>query len=215
MPMIHPVIQLIPSLVHMIQKVGLNTILLTTDAVYMKCLNMTWIQLDTMLIFMMMLWSTMFAAKEKLLPLLEDSISRFSVFVQCMVNAWVFIWCLELRDPFSSLYAYLPKAHHELFYDVACSLNEYSLNRDPAYFRQTRFWHDLFHGFSHKCPLSLRSSCLPTFDELDTEICEQFNSFLQNIKSTATHFSKSFLPLPAVHGSYLELQGKWAMGKYQ
>ena len=41
MPMIHPVIQLIPSLVYMIQKVGLNTILLTTDAVYMKCLNMT------------------------------------------------------------------------------------------------------------------------------------------------------------------------------
>ena len=45
--------------------------------------------------------------------------------------------------------------------------------------------------FSHKCPPSLRSSCLPTFDVLDTEICEQFKSFLQNIKSMATYLSQS------------------------
>ena len=132
-----------------------------------------------------------------------------------MVNAWVFIQCLELRDPFSSLYAYFPKAPHELFYDVACSLNEYSLNRDPAYFQQTRFWHDLFHGFSHKCPPSLRSSRLPSLAVLDTEISEQFKSFLENIKYTATYLPQSFLHLLAVHDLYLELRERWAMGKYQ
>lgn len=95
------------------------------------------------------------------------------------------------RDPFSSLYSYLPQAPQEVFYDFACSFNEYSLNREPQYYRNTRFWHDLFHGYSHKCPSSLRSSRIPSLQGLDTSICEQFNSFLQNIKYTGSHLTQS------------------------
>ena len=91
------------------------------------------------------------------------------------------------KDPFSSMYAYLPNAPEEVFYDFACSLNEYSLNREPHHFKNTRFWHDLFHGFSHKCPPSLQSSRIRSLSVLDTEICEQFNAFLQNIKYTGSH----------------------------
>ena len=141
---------------------------------------------------------------------------NFTVFCFCPMHGkcWGFHSMPAAEGPFRFLICLFPKSTSWALL-WCCLFIEWILNRDPAYFQQTRFWHDLFHGFSHKCPLSLRSSCLPTFDVLDTEICEQFNSFLQNIKSTATHFSKSFLPLPAVHGSYLELQGKWAMGKYQ
>ena len=43
------------------------------------------------------------------------------------------------KDPFSSLYKYKPTATDELFYDFACQLNEYCLNRAPHYFRCTHF----------------------------------------------------------------------------
>ena len=46
------------------------------------------------------------------------------------------------KDPFSSLYAYLPGA---ISYDSACSFHEYSLNREQDYFKQTQFWQDIFH----------------------------------------------------------------------
>ena len=95
------------------------------------------------------------------------------------------------KDPFSSLYAYLPDPPKEIFYDFACSLNEYCLNREPRFFRDTRFWHDLFHGYSHKCAVSFNSSRIRGLDVTDTEICEQFNSFLGKIKYTGSHMTQS------------------------
>ena len=38
------------------------------------------------------------------------------------------------KDPFSSLFKYKPTAPDEVFYDNACQLNEYCLNREPGYF---------------------------------------------------------------------------------
>ena len=55
------------------------------------------------------------------------------------------------KDPFSSLLKYKSTAPDELLYDFACQLNEYCLHRAPHYFRCTHFWHDLFHGITHKC----------------------------------------------------------------
>ena len=116
------------------------------------------------------------------------------------------------KDPFSSLYAYLPEPPKEIFYDFACSLSEYSLNREPHFFRETRFWHDLFHGFSHKCASSLKSSRIPSLNVLDTEICEQFNSFLQNIKYTGSHLTQSHFCLYLqfmIHIWNMKKDGKW------
>ena len=50
------------------------------------------------------------------------------------------------KDPFCSLVKYMPDMPDELFYDFACSLSEYCLNREPDLFKNTRFWHDLFHS---------------------------------------------------------------------
>jgi hypothetical protein len=93
------------------------------------------------------------------------------------------------KDPFSSLMKYLPEAPDEVFYDFACGLNEYSLNREPHHFQNTRFWHDIFHGFKHKCPPVFRSSRISGI-KVNSEICEQFNAFIQCVKYTGTHLSK-------------------------
>ena len=44
------------------------------------------------------------------------------------------------KDPFSSLFKYLPEVPSDIFYDFACQLSEYCLNREPQYFLRTRFW---------------------------------------------------------------------------
>ena len=95
------------------------------------------------------------------------------------------------KDAHSSVFQYMENAPAEIFYDFSCSLNEYTLNREPRFWRNTRFWHDLFHGYSHKCGPNYSSSRISSLNGLDTSICEQFNSFLQCIKYTATHLSQS------------------------
>ncbi|XP_064627662.1 uncharacterized protein LOC135487619 isoform X2 [Lineus longissimus] len=95
------------------------------------------------------------------------------------------------KDPFASIYRYMPEPPKEVFYDFACSLSEYSLNREPDFFIHTRIWHDVFHGITHTCGKNFRSRRLSTFTGYNTEICEQFNSFLQCIKYTGMHLSQS------------------------
>ena len=95
------------------------------------------------------------------------------------------------KDAITPVYAYLPEPPNTIFYDFACGANEYALNREPSFFKETRFYHDIFHSFTHKCPVSFRSSRIRDLESVDSEICEQFNSFLQNIKYTCSHFTQS------------------------
>lgn len=53
------------------------------------------------------------------------------------------------NDPFSVLKTYLSEPPEVVFYDFACSLEEYCLNRDPAWFRHTLFVIDRFHWKNH------------------------------------------------------------------
>ena len=94
------------------------------------------------------------------------------------------------KDPFSSLYKYLPEAPQDIFYDFACQYSEYCLNREPNYFRCTRCWHDLFHGIPHKCGKAFKSLRVSSLTGINSEICEQFNSYLQCIKYTGSHLSQ-------------------------
>ena len=98
------------------------------------------------------------------------------------------------KDPFSSLYKYKPHAPSDIFYDFACQLCEYCLNRAPDYFKSTKFWHDLLHGICHKCGKPFKPRRITGITGVNSEICEQFNSYLQCIKYTATHlFQKYFM----------------------
>ena len=93
------------------------------------------------------------------------------------------------KDPFSSAYIYMKEAPEEVFYDFSCQLEEYCLNREPGFWRETRFFHDVFHGFSHKCPVVYKSKRLLPLRSVNTEICEQFNAFIQRIKYSARSMS--------------------------
>ena len=52
------------------------------------------------------------------------------------------------KDPMQAIYTHLPNAPFDIFYDFACQLEEYCLNRESEYLKNTRFFHDAFHGFS-------------------------------------------------------------------
>lgn len=98
------------------------------------------------------------------------------------------------KDPSAALYTHLATPPESVFYDFSCSLSEYCLNRESGYFANTRFFHDVFHGYTHKCSQVFKSNRLRHYDQINSSICEQFNSFLQCVKSSAklmtqTHFS--------------------------
>lgn len=94
------------------------------------------------------------------------------------------------KDPFSSLYKYMDTPPEHIFYDFACQLQEYCLNREPELFKNTRFWHDLFHSITHLCGPNFKSGRVTGLEGINSEICEQVNAFLQCIKYTASHLSQ-------------------------
>ncbi len=94
------------------------------------------------------------------------------------------------KDPHSSLYCHLEKPPKAIFYDFGCGLHEYSLNRESGYFQNVQFFHDIFHGYAHKCSDVYKSSRLSGFDGVNSSVCEQFNSFMQCIKKSARQMSQ-------------------------
>jgi hypothetical protein len=84
------------------------------------------------------------------------------------------------KDPHAAMLCYLPKPPLEVYYDFACGLSEYCWNREPFFYAGTRFFHDTFHRFSHKCSFSLSTAGITSL-KCNTSICEQFNSHLRRI----------------------------------
>ena len=74
------------------------------------------------------------------------------------------------KDPACSAYAFLETAPEEMFYDFRCQLEEYCLNREPGYWKNTRFFHDTFHGFCHCCPAVYTSARLKILRKANTEV---------------------------------------------
>lgn len=95
------------------------------------------------------------------------------------------------RDPFNALFKYFFSFPWFLFYDFGCGLSEYALNREPAYWARIRIFQDIFHNFGHNCGFSYDFARLKGLRNINSEICEQFNSFIQCIKYTGTHLSQS------------------------
>jgi hypothetical protein len=94
----------------------------------------------------------------------------------------------EGRDePFSFLTCYLKRAPKVVVYDFACALQEFCLNRLPAFFKNTRFVVDAFHWWNHKgCARSFYCKKYPHLAHLNTSISEQQNSALRIIKASAS-----------------------------
>ena len=76
------------------------------------------------------------------------------------------------KDLFSSLFKYIKKSPKHIFYDNACQLSEYCLNRESDFFRNTLFWHDLFYTIEHKCGFTFKSGRIVGLEGVNSEICE-------------------------------------------
>ncbi len=99
------------------------------------------------------------------------------------------------KDPFSAILRFKPSPPEELFYDFACQMAEYSLNREPDFWKWVRFWHDLFHGVNHLCIPCFKSSRVESMECFNSEICEQFNAYLKAIQFTGSHLSQKHFML--------------------
>ena len=88
------------------------------------------------------------------------------------------------KDPFYAMYKYMRQAPKVLFYDFACQLNEYSLNREPGFFVKTDMFHDVFHGVNHKCAFAFQCANIEKKRCFNTACAEQFNRYINKIKAT-------------------------------
>ena len=90
----------------------------------------------------------------------------------------------------AALYCYMNEAPKNCIYDFCCGLCEYCRNRESGFFRGTRFFHDVFHGYTHKCSSVYKTQRVDGYNALNTSICEQFNAFLKRIKASSKHMSQ-------------------------
>jgi len=91
------------------------------------------------------------------------------------------------NDPFSVLKTYLRKAPKIIVYDFACSLEEYCLNRDPDWFRDTLFVIDRFHWKNHYgCPKAFNMSNYTGLYGKNSSICEQYHAYLSRFRAAAS-----------------------------
>ena len=98
--------------------------------------------------------------------------------------------CEGRKDPAAAVYTHMETPPKCIFYDHTCSLSEYIKNRESGFFKNTRVFHDGFHGFTHKCSTSLSCADLNCFSQVNTCICEQFNSYIERLKSSAKLLSQ-------------------------
>ena len=86
------------------------------------------------------------------------------------------------RDAICPLLKFKKTPPKAVFFDWGCKANESSLNWAGAYFRDTAFYHDVFHGVAHKCPNCYDSRRISNYAGLNTSLMEQVNSFLQPLR---------------------------------
>jgi len=84
------------------------------------------------------------------------------------------------NEPYSFLVQYCRRPPQVVVYDFACALQEYCLNRAPAFFKDTLFVVDRFHWRNHvACAFSYNMSGFLFLDQLNSQAAEQSNSRLQ------------------------------------
>ena len=116
------------------------------------------------------------------------------------------------KDASASLYTHLEVAPDELYMDFSCGTEEYCLNRESGYFQNTKFYHDEFHGVTHKCPEVYDAKGSSGKARINTSICEQFNSFAQSIKASSKNMSQvrfTFLVQYLIHNWNIRKMKAW------
>lgn len=99
------------------------------------------------------------------------------------------------NEAFSFLIKHFETPPEVVIYDFACSLQEYCLNREPEFFKNTKFVFDAFHWPNH-------NSCAESYDirvykklvRLNSEAAEQCHAGLASAKGSASRMGqRSFM----------------------
>lgn len=101
--------------------------------------------------------------------------------------------CESPKVPFNIFKTRFTKAPSVIIYDNACNLHKYCLNREPVYFKRTRFYVDSFHWKGHiACSegycIELHKSTINTV-LINSQINEQANAGLKRLQSQLTYMS--------------------------
>eukprot|EP00111_Clytia_hemisphaerica_P009034 TCONS_00026469-protein len=92
--------------------------------------------------------------------------------------------------PFTIFKTRFPIAPKFIIYDNACQLHAYALNRDPIYFRSTKFLVDRFHWRNHTaCSLGYNMKFYPFLENINSEVNEQENAKVKKLKSQLAYMT--------------------------
>ena len=86
------------------------------------------------------------------------------------------------RDFLFPMYKNKEAPPEQIWVDFGCGCSEMALNYVPEYFKDVEFYVDAFHNYSHKCPGCFESKRFPEFEQLNTSLMEQINSFMQPLR---------------------------------
>ena len=78
-----------------------------------------------------------------------------------------------IRDALFPLYRFRKTAPKAIFVDFACGCEEAALNWLPEFFKDTQFFHDVFHGYTHICAERFSATRLEEFVGLNSSVMEQ------------------------------------------
>ena len=89
------------------------------------------------------------------------------------------------KHPFNIFLTRFAEPPANIIYDNCCKLHQYCLNRQPAHFKNTRFFVDRFHWRGHigcSSGYSLDQYPNPLIKAINSQVNEQANAGLQRIK---------------------------------
>ena len=102
--------------------------------------------------------------------------------------------CDSPRIPFQIFTSRFQTPPRNIIYDNACKLHVYCLNREPALYKETRFYVDRFHWRGHiGCS---QGYCLDMYHSMDikalnSQVNEQANAGLQRIRGQLAYMTPS------------------------
>ncbi|XP_077987997.1 uncharacterized protein LOC144442507 [Glandiceps talaboti] len=93
--------------------------------------------------------------------------------------------------PFSIIMTRFPTAPQIIIYDNCCKLHQYSLNREPEFFKNTLFLVDRLHWKNHTgCSSGYNMNVYKynaDINKLNSQVCEQSNADLARIKAQVSY----------------------------
>ena len=113
------------------------------------------------------------------------------------------------RDCLIPLFRFKKEPPEAVFCDTACFCEESGLKWLPGFFKHTKWFHDLFHGYAHVCPSVFTCNTTARYSWVNTSLMEQCNRFFQSIRGllgSSTTKVSALLPMLTIFSCLLTQQ---------